>query len=52
MGTGDWNDGMTGLGSTGREKAFGSLVRTRFFEFAKVADSRGEHKRRRFGVST
>jgi cyclic beta-1,2-glucan synthetase len=47
MGTGDWNDGMNRVGQQGRGESvwLGWFLHTILWEFAKVADSRGEHKR-------
>ncbi|MGA9594458.1 MAG: glycosyl hydrolase family 65 protein, partial [Candidatus Acidiferrales bacterium] len=47
MGTGDWNDGMNRVGEQGKGESvwLGWFLHTNLWEFAKVADSRGEHKR-------
>jgi len=47
MGTGDWNDGMNRVGEHGKGESvwLGWFLHTILWEFAKVADSRGEHKR-------
>ncbi len=47
MGTGDWNDGMNRVGEHGAGESIwlGWFLHTILWEFAKVADSRGEHKR-------
>jgi cyclic beta-1,2-glucan synthetase len=47
MGTGDWNDGMNRVGQDGKGESvwLGWFLHTILWEFAKVADSRGEHKR-------
>ena len=47
MGTGDWNDGMNRVGQDGRGESIwlGWFLHTVLWEFAKVADARGEHKR-------
>jgi cyclic beta-1,2-glucan synthetase len=47
MGTGDWNDGMNRVGEQGKGESvwLGWFLHTILWEFAKVADSRGEHKR-------
>jgi cyclic beta-1,2-glucan synthetase len=47
MGTGDWNDGMNLVGEHGKGESvwLGWFLHTILWEFAKVADSRGEHKR-------
>jgi cyclic beta-1,2-glucan synthetase len=47
MGTGDWNDGMNRVGQEGKGESvwLGWFLHTILWEFAKVADSRGEHKR-------
>ncbi len=47
MGTGDWNDGMNRVGEhgTGESVWLGWFLHTILWEFAKIADIRGEHKR-------
>jgi cyclic beta-1,2-glucan synthetase len=47
MGTGDWNDGMNRVGEHGKGESIwlGWFLHTVLWEFAKVADSRGEHAR-------
>jgi cyclic beta-1,2-glucan synthetase len=47
MGTGDWNDGMNRVGQEGKGESIwlGWFLHTILWEFAKVADARGEHKR-------
>ncbi len=47
MGTGDWNDGMNRVGEQGKGESvwLGWFLHTILWEFAKVADVRGEHKR-------
>jgi cyclic beta-1,2-glucan synthetase len=47
MGTGDWNDGMNRVGEHGKGESIwlGWFLHTILWEFAKVADSRGEHQR-------
>jgi cyclic beta-1,2-glucan synthetase len=47
MGTGDWNDGMNLVGEHGKGESvwLGWFLHTILWEFAKVADSRGEHRR-------
>jgi cyclic beta-1,2-glucan synthetase len=47
MGTGDWNDGMNLVGEHGKGESvwLGLFLHTILWEFAKVADSRGEHQR-------
>ena len=47
MGTGDWNDGMNRVGELGKGESvwLGWFLHTILWEFAKVADSRGEHER-------
>jgi len=47
MGTGDWNDGMNRVGEHGKGESvwLGWFLHTVLWEFAKVADSRGEQKR-------
>jgi cyclic beta-1,2-glucan synthetase len=47
MGTGDWNDGMNRVGEHGKGESIwlGWFLHTILWEFAKVADSRGEHTR-------
>jgi cyclic beta-1,2-glucan synthetase len=47
IGTGDWNDGMNRIGPEGRGESvwLGWLLHTTLWEFARVADARGEHAR-------
>ena len=47
MGTGDWNDGMNRVGEHGKGESvwLGWFLHTILWEFAKIADSRGEHNR-------
>jgi cyclic beta-1,2-glucan synthetase len=47
MGTGDWNDGMNRVGEHGKGESvwLGWFLHTILWEFAKVADMRGEHDR-------
>jgi cyclic beta-1,2-glucan synthetase len=47
MGTGDWNDGMNRVGQEGKGESIwlGWFLHTVLWEFAKVADARGEHAR-------
>jgi cyclic beta-1,2-glucan synthetase len=47
MGTGDWNDGMNRVGQSGKGESvwLGWFLHTVLWEFAKVADARGESKR-------
>jgi cyclic beta-1,2-glucan glucanotransferase len=47
MGTGDWNDGMNRVGELGKGESvwLAWFLHTILWEFAKIADSRGEHKR-------
>jgi cyclic beta-1,2-glucan synthetase len=47
MGAGDWNDGMNRVGEHGKGESvwLGWFLHTILWEFAKVADSRREHKR-------
>jgi len=47
MGTGDWNDGMNRVGQGGKGESvwLGWFLHTILWEFAKVADTRGERKR-------
>jgi len=47
MGTGDWNDGMNRVGEQGKGESvwLGWFLHTILWEFAKIADSRGEHIR-------
>jgi cyclic beta-1,2-glucan synthetase len=47
MGTGDWNDGMNRVGEhgTGESVWLGWFLHTVLWEFAKIANNRGEHKR-------
>jgi cyclic beta-1,2-glucan synthetase len=47
MGTGDWNDGMNRVGPAGRGESvwLGWFLHTALWEFARVADLRGETER-------
>src|ERR1019366_1854015 len=47
IGTGDWNDGMNHVGPEGRGESvwLGWFLHTILWEFAKIADARGEPKR-------
>ena len=47
IGSGDWNDGMNRVGQEGKGESvwLGWFLHTILWEFAKVADARGEHKR-------
>ncbi len=47
MGTGDWNDGMNRVGQDGKGESvwLGWFLHTVLWEFAKLADARGENKR-------
>jgi cyclic beta-1,2-glucan synthetase len=47
MGTGDWNDGMNRVGQLGKGESIwlGWFLHTVLWEFAKVADARGERQR-------
>ena len=47
MGTGDWNDGMNRVGQQGKGESvwLGWFLHTILWEFAKIADARGERKR-------
>ncbi len=47
IGTGDWNDGMNRVGQQGKGESvwLGWFLHTILWEFAKVADARGEPKR-------
>jgi cyclic beta-1,2-glucan synthetase len=47
MGTGDWNDGMNRVGERGMGESvwLGWFLHTVLWEFAKIADARGEHSR-------
>jgi cyclic beta-1,2-glucan synthetase len=47
MGTGDWNDGMNRVGQDGKGESvwLGWFLHTVLWEFAKIADARGERKR-------
>jgi cyclic beta-1,2-glucan synthetase len=47
MGTGDWNDGMNRVGQDGKGESvwLGWFLHTVLWEFAKVADTRGETTR-------
>jgi cyclic beta-1,2-glucan synthetase len=47
IGTGDWNDGMNRVGSAGKGESvwLGWFLHTTLWEFARLADARGEHQR-------
>jgi cyclic beta-1,2-glucan synthetase len=47
MGTGDWNDGMNRVGQQGKGESvwLGWFLHTVLWEFAKIADARGERNR-------
>ena len=47
MGTGDWNDGMNRVGQDGKGESvwLGWFLHTVLWEFAKIADARGQGKR-------
>ncbi len=47
MGTGDWNDGMNRVGQDGKGESvwLGWFLHTILWEFAKIADARGDHRR-------
>ena len=47
MGTGDWNDGMNRVGEGGKGESvwLGWFLHTILWEFAKIADARGEYHR-------
>ncbi|MGH7307369.1 MAG: GH36-type glycosyl hydrolase domain-containing protein [Candidatus Rokuibacteriota bacterium] len=47
IGSGDWNDGMNRVGPEGRGESvwLGWFLHTTLWEFAKIADARGEHAR-------
>ncbi|MGZ8497979.1 MAG: GH36-type glycosyl hydrolase domain-containing protein [Candidatus Binatia bacterium] len=47
IGTGDWNDGMNRVGSAGKGESvwLGWFLHTILWEFARVADARGEPRR-------
>ena len=47
IGTGDWNDGMNRVGVDGKGESvwLGWLLHTVLWEFARLADARGEHRR-------
>jgi cyclic beta-1,2-glucan synthetase len=47
MGTGDWNDGMNRVGSAGKGESvwLAWFLHTNLWEFAGLADVRGEHQR-------
>ncbi|MFZ3215574.1 MAG: glucoamylase family protein [Candidatus Acidiferrales bacterium] len=47
MGTGDWNDGMNRVGQDGQGESvwLGWFLHTVLWEFAKIADARGERER-------
>jgi cyclic beta-1,2-glucan synthetase len=47
MGTGDWNDGMNRVGLHGKGESvwLGWFLHTILWEFAKIADTRGEFRR-------
>src|SRR5215831_4527793 len=46
MGTGDWNDGMNrvGVGGKGESVWLGWFLHTILWEFARLADARGDHE--------
>jgi cyclic beta-1,2-glucan synthetase len=47
IGTGDWNDGMNRVGFAGKGESvwLGWFLHTNLWEFARIADARGEHLR-------
>ena len=47
IGTGDWNDGMNRVGSEGKGESvwLAWFLHTVLWEFARLADARGEHRR-------
>jgi cyclic beta-1,2-glucan synthetase len=47
IGTGDWNDGMNRVGHAGKGESvwLGWFLHTILWEFAQLADARGEHQR-------
>jgi cyclic beta-1,2-glucan synthetase len=47
IGTGDWNDGMNRVGAAGKGESvwLGWFLHTNLWEFARLADTRGEHQR-------
>jgi len=47
IGTGDWNDGMNRVGAGGKGESvwLGWFLHTLLWEFARLADARGEHRR-------
>jgi cyclic beta-1,2-glucan synthetase len=47
MGTGDWNDGMNRVGSAGKGESvwLAWFLHTNLWEFARLADARGENQR-------
>ena len=47
IGTGDWNDGMNRVGAAGKGESvwLGWFLHTILWEFARLADARGEHQR-------
>jgi cyclic beta-1,2-glucan synthetase len=47
IGTGDWNDGMNRVGHTGKGESvwLGWFLHTILWEFARLADARGERRR-------
>jgi cyclic beta-1,2-glucan synthetase len=47
IGTGDWNDGMNRVGAGGKGESIwlGWFLHTNLWEFARLADARGEHQR-------
>jgi cyclic beta-1,2-glucan glucanotransferase len=47
IGGGDWNDGMNRVGSAGKGESvwLGWFLHTLLWEFARLADGRGEHRR-------
>ena len=54
MGTGDWNDGMNRVGHEGRGESvwLGWFLHTTLWEFARLADARGEPARAERGGPT
>jgi cyclic beta-1,2-glucan synthetase len=47
IGTGDWNDGMNRVGAAGKGESvwLGWFLHTNLWEFARLAEARGEHQR-------
>jgi len=47
IGTGDWNDGMNRVGAAGKGESvwLGWFLHTNLWEFARLADARGDHQR-------